>query len=556
MKKVLIGLGLLYVVIYLLPLNGRPLVVPDEMRYGEMAREMIDSGDWIVPRLMGLRYFEKPVLGHWLNAGSMLLFGETRVGARFASAASVGLAALALFLLVRRERNEKSGVLAAFIYLTCAEVYLIGTYSALDSMVASFITLSLCCFYPALSAKGRQKAGWLLLTGLFAGCAFLVKGFLSIAIPVMVIAPFLLLQKRWKDLWIMPWLPLIGILVISLPWSIAVGLREPDYWNYFFFEEHIHRFFAKGEAEHSEPFWYFIPVLLIGALPWSLIAPIPLFKTVKERWADPFVRFCSIWFIFPFLFFSASSGKLGTYILPCFPPLAVLLALGLTESEKPIPEKAFKTGAWILVSIFSIAFIGLGLTALLPIESAKIYAPFEQYKYGIVLSALALAAGLAFASQRRTATPAGLACFGLALSMGLLGFQFCMPESHSVSVSMDAFLTKQKPHLPAEALVVADTRTFTAVGFILGRPDPYILGGQGELDYGLAYDDAAHRFLGWHPEDFLPFFEMNRDRPIVVITRDDKIDSILPQLPAPAYQDQFRYLRFYVFEPSPEKGTL
>ena len=290
-KRALIGLGLLYVVLYLLPLNGRPLVVPDEMRYGEIAREMIDSGDWIVPRLMGLRYFEKPALGHWLNAGSMLLFGENRFGARFASAASVGLAALALFLLVRRERNKKSGLLAAFIFLTCAEVYLIGTYSALDSMVASFITLSLCCFYPALSAQGRRQAGWLLLTGLFAGCAFLVKGFLSIAIPVMVIAPFLLLQRRWKDLWIMPWLPLIGILVISLPWSIAVGLRESDYWNYFFFEEHIHRFFAKGEAEHSEPFWYFIPVLLLGALPWSLIAPIPLFKTVKKRWSDPLVRF-------------------------------------------------------------------------------------------------------------------------------------------------------------------------------------------------------------------------------------------------------------------------
>ena len=108
----------------------------------------------------------------------------------------MGLAALALFLLVRRERNEKSGLLAAFIFLTGAEVYLIGTYSALDSMVASFITLSLCCFYPALSAQGRRQAGWLLLTGLFAGCAFLVKGFLSIVIPVMVIAPFLLLQKR------------------------------------------------------------------------------------------------------------------------------------------------------------------------------------------------------------------------------------------------------------------------------------------------------------------------------------------------------------------------
>ena len=196
MKKSLSALIILYLLVYIMPLGSRPMVVPDEMRYGEIASEMIASGDWIVPRLMEFRYFEKPVLGHWLNAVSMMAFGENRFGARFASAASVGLAALALFLLVRRERDAETGVLAAFILLTCAEVHFLGTYSALDSMVTSFITLSRCCFYPALSATGRRKAGWLFLTGIFVGCAFLVKGFLSIAIPVMVIAPFLLLQKR------------------------------------------------------------------------------------------------------------------------------------------------------------------------------------------------------------------------------------------------------------------------------------------------------------------------------------------------------------------------
>jgi 4-amino-4-deoxy-L-arabinose transferase len=159
LKKTIFALIGLYLLVYFLPLGSRPMVVPDEARYGEIAREMIVSGDWVVPRLMELRYFEKPVLGHWLNAGSMLAFGENHFGVRFASAISVGLAALAIFLLVRRERDEKSGLLAAFILLTCAEVQLIGTYSSLDSMVASFITLSLCSFYPALSASGRQRAG-------------------------------------------------------------------------------------------------------------------------------------------------------------------------------------------------------------------------------------------------------------------------------------------------------------------------------------------------------------------------------------------------------------
>jgi 4-amino-4-deoxy-L-arabinose transferase len=555
LKKALFALIILYVLVYLLPLGNRPMVVPDEMRYGEIAGEMITTGDWVVPRLMEFRYFEKPALGHWLNAAAMLAFGENRFGARFASAASVGLAALALFLLVRRERDAKTGALAAFILLTCAEIHFLGTYSALDSMVTAFITLSLCCFYPALSATGRRKAGWLFLTGIFVGCAFLVKGFLSIAIPVMVIAPFLLLQKRWKDLFTMPWLPLAGLLGVSLPWCIAIGLRESDYWNYFFIEEHIHRFFAKGEAEHAEPFWFFIPVLLLGALPWTLVAPIPIFKTMKERWADPFVTFAALWFILPFLFFSASSGKLGTYILPCYAPLAILLAIGLTDCFQKDRERFFRVGARILCSIFVLGFIGLAVSALLPLESAKLYAPFERYKYVFALISIGSAAGLAFASVRHNVRSARVACFGAAMAVGIAGVQFCVPESRSVSVSMERFLISQKEHLPTDALMVADSRTFTGVGFILGRSDVYILGSQGELDYGLAYEDSAHRFLGGAAADLLPFFEEHRDRTIVVVTREDKIDPILQQLPEPIYQDRFRYLRFYVFAPSTERGS-
>ncbi len=555
MRKLLFILIGLYLLLYFAPLGSRPMVVPDEMRYGEMAAEMIHSGDWVVPRLMELRYFEKPILGHWLNAGSMLLFGENRFGIRFASALSVGLAALAVFLLVRRERDEKTGLLAAFILLTSALVQTLGTYSSLDSMVASFVTLSLCCFYPALSAVGKRRAGWLLLAGFFVGGAFLVKGFLAIAIPVMVIGGFLLLQKRWKDLFTMPWLPLLGILVVSLPWSIAVALREPDYWNYFFWEEHIHRFFAKGAAQHAEPFWYFVPVILLGALPWTLIAPIPLFKTFKQRWGDPLVRFCSLWFALPFLFFSASSGKLGTYILPCFPPLAILLALGLAKPLEEGREKFFRVGARILLSVFALGFVGLGITALLPMESVKLYQPWESYKYAFALVGLLVSVTLAFWALRHSKRPVRLACFGLSVAFGVAFFQFCMPESRSVSVSMERFLDQQKGHIPPDALVVTDTRAFTAVGWVLGRPDAYILGGQGELDYGLAYEDSAYRFLGKTPEELLPFFAQHADRPIVLVGRHQRFDPVLDKLPKPIYQDRFRYLRFYVFKPRNPKGT-
>ena len=413
-------------------------------------------------------------------------------------------------------------------------------------MVASFITLALCSFYPALSAAGGRRAGWLALTGIFAGCAFLVKGFLAIAIPVMVIGPFLLLQKRWKEIWIMPWLPLAGILLVSLPWSIAIAVREPDFRNYFFFYEHIHRFLGQEQAEHAEPFWYFVPVLLVGALPWTLIAPAPLVNTLRRRWKEPFIHYNIIWFALPFLFFSISSGKLGTYILCPVPPLplAVLLAVGLTEAAEEGRDRFIRIGARTLAGIFLLAFIGLAVSALLPMESAKLYASFERIKYAFALTAAAAAAALAIAAVR-------IACFGLTVAVGIAGFQFSMPESRSVSVSMEAFLTRQKDRLPEDAFLLVDSRTFTAASFIFGRSDVFLIS-DGELGYGLSYEDSAHRFIGAGPENILPFFEQYSDRPIAVISRDNRIDGVLPELPEPIYQDRFRYLRFYVFEPAAE----
>ena len=123
-------------------------------------------------------------------------------------------------------------------------------FSTFDSMVSGFITLCLCFFYRAATGQAwGKRACSLALVGVFAGFAFLVKGFLAFAVPVVVIVPFLLWQKQWKRLFTMPWLPIIGILVVALPWCILIGLREADFWNYFFWEEHIHRFTAKGEAE-------------------------------------------------------------------------------------------------------------------------------------------------------------------------------------------------------------------------------------------------------------------------------------------------------------------
>ena len=240
------------------------------------------------------------------------------------------------------------GILSALVFLTCMEVFGVGVFSVLDSIFSMFVTAALISFFFAyMEVKSSKKTGLLVLFGIFCGLAFLTKGFIAFAIPVMVIVPFIIWEGRWKELFRIPWIPIVAAIMILLPWSIMIHLREPDFWNYFFWGEHIRRFMSNN-AQHSNPFWYFIPVIIGGAMPWTAIFPAAISGLCKERLKEPLIRFAICWFFFLFLFFSASKGKLGTYIMPCFPPLAVFITTGLKKYLEGGKKRAFAFGAWFI----------------------------------------------------------------------------------------------------------------------------------------------------------------------------------------------------------------
>ncbi|MEJ2658038.1 MAG: phospholipid carrier-dependent glycosyltransferase, partial [Desulfobacterales bacterium] len=144
MRKSHVAIIGIFLLLYIVPLGIRPIVIPDESRYAEIPREMIASGDWIVPILNGLRYFEKPVLGYWLNALAIELFGENAFAVRFPSAAATGISAFIIFLFIRRFSGDIIvATFAALIFLTTFIVYGIGTFNILDSMLAVFVTASM-----------------------------------------------------------------------------------------------------------------------------------------------------------------------------------------------------------------------------------------------------------------------------------------------------------------------------------------------------------------------------------------------------------------------------
>ena len=331
---------------YLYSAAGDPSADPsDEFRYAEIPREMLNSGDWTVPRLNGVRYFEKPAVGYQITAVCFALFGENAFALRLPSALSVLLTALFLYVLIyRNSRDPFLPGLTAGIYLCCGLVFGVGTFAVLDSQLTCMLSLCIMAFYFAWSSSGRRSAVcWLIAAGAFAGIAFLIKGFLAVAVPVMAAVPFLIWQKEWKKLFLFPWIPLLVMLAVILPWSLAIHQAEPDFWRYFFFEEHINRFFHHTYDRKPQPFWYFLPVLLGGMMPAGLLWFAAWRGVARDWFRRPFLRFLICWAVFPFLFFSASSCKLGTYILPCFPPLAALTAAAFRHAVLIYPHSTGKT---------------------------------------------------------------------------------------------------------------------------------------------------------------------------------------------------------------------
>lgn len=521
----------IFTLLYLLPLNGRMLWQPDETRYAEISREMLSSGDWVVPHLLGIRYFEKPVAGYWLNNLGQWLFSDSNFGVRFASVFSIGGSALLVLLLgLRMWGSRTTAAMAVLIYLSSLLVFSVGTYSALDPMLTLWLTATMTILYLASQATTvRGRAGYYLLLGAACAMGFMTKGFLALAIPVVAMLPVALLQKRLKSLLAYAPLALLSTLLLSLPWALQVFWREPDYWHYFFWVENVQRF-AGDNAQHKAPFVYYLPVLIVGVLPWLGLLPGALLHGWRERRQQPELLFLLSWVLMPLLLLSIAKGKLPTYILPCMAPLALLMASYVRE----MPLRALRINAqlngWFgLLIVAGLLLLASGLT-----PAPLLYGAQERGKLIIALLSFGAWALVGFycwwQPQRRWFWAAACPVV-LALVLGSV-----IPRSVEET-------KLPQPFIRANLLQLQDSRYLlsnqvglaTALAWELKRSDIQLLAGKGELTYGLAYPDAKDRFIA--EGDFSEWLQQARRRGSVsVLLQADKASTWLMDLPEPDQQ--------------------
>lgn len=538
-KTTLSLLCTLFVVLYLLPLAALPLFVPDETRYAEVPREMLTTGDWIVPRINGLRYFEKPVMGYWLTAASLKVLGENNFAVRLPAALSTGLAAVLIFFLCSTCFGKQSFLpgLAVFVYLTSFGVNVLGGVAMLDTPLTLFLTATLVCFFLATekNENSTQERILLLTAGIFAGCAFLTKGFLAFAVPVLTAGPYLLLQGRWRDSLRMLFLPIIGALLVSLPWAVLIHQREPDFWNYFFWHEHVKRFLS-DTAQHKEPFWFFLAVLPPMFIPWILMLPAAVIGLRKKSWPISSERhllfFCFCWLAFPLLFYSASSGKLITYILPCFPPLAILSAMGLNTVLSAEHKKSIQLGIGAAVLLFSLALIFLvGIYFFGPDKLL----PFQGNREWLLLgTCLAIMLVLLWSAFQIGVKHVKIILFALSFSLLLFTAHFTIPSPTLKAKAPGALISGNLHTITPETYILSGEEGLQAVCWYLKRNDVYLVEWAGEFEYGLNYDDSRHRLLT--PKDAGTFIQQHRGR-TVLFARQREYSRWRPYLPQPLSVD-------------------
>jgi 4-amino-4-deoxy-L-arabinose transferase-like glycosyltransferase len=484
-------------VVWLITIQIRPMLDPDEGRYAEIPREMVTTGDWVTPRLDGLKYFEKPALQYWATAALYSIVGVSNWSSRLWTV-GLGFACLPLiYAWVVRLYDRRAAVTAVAILAMSPYFGIIGHLDLLDASFTFWMCGAVLAFTLAQSAPLRsgEERGWMLACWTAAALAVLTKGIVVFVLAGGALVAYSVAERDlrpWRRLHLALGVPLF--LALTTPWFILVSLRNSDFASFFFIHEHFQRFLTK-EAQRIEPWWYFLALLVIGAFPWL----VTLARASLRAWRDlglnsqfkP-LKFLLLFSALTLVFFSSSSSKLATYILPMFPLLAALTAVAVVDRPRFLP-RATAAGAGLVL------FVAAGLLVYSRHRNGMIPAPAVDW--AIATAAAAMVGVLASWIVR----PLTVALVFVFAWQALLCEYTVIPPSRSGYALAQAVVAVVNPGTALysvgeyrQTIPPYLGRTLTLVGFA----------GTGELDFGEASEPGRQTAT---PEQFVQQWDASHD---------------------------------------------
>ena len=449
LRTALLKLWLLIVAVALfIHIGGYPLFDADEGRNGEVGREMAATNDYVMPRIDGMPYLDKPIVYFAAEAAAMEVLGPTELAARLPAYLFTLLTALLVFWFAKKVWNEESGYIAAIAYLSMPLTLAFSRTVIFDSALTFFIVAAIMAFY-----FERPTLAWASIA-----LGVLTKGPVAIAVPLIVMIPYAIKRKSFRKLW--SWGGLIAFVVIIAPWVWAVSRVVPDFLHYVLVTETMQRLATKA-LKRTGPPWYFIPYILGGALPWSILA---LFAWRREN-RDDRMLFLALWILVPFLFFSISQSKRPQYILPVMPAIALVIA-GDVGRASARPGRAEARPTYVAAALFAIVGAALVAAPFIPVRRMSI-----EVAAGVQSSALPMGIvtligatiAIVFAKRRDIAIAAlSLPIIAIPLTANTL------MEAIGERRSAKAFVEELKPYANRPIVGIEDYTG--SLQFYLGKP--------------------------------------------------------------------------------------
>ena len=443
------------------------LLGADEPRYAQVAREMLDRGDWVTPTLNGKPWLEKPPLYYWqamlsYRVARTLLPGKEGLSvsgvsekcARLPGAIDAALMIAAIYFFVRRLRPGVE-LDAALITTSCAGIIGFAHAASTDMPLTASFTVAMLAWYAWRESQRRLDLA-IFYVALALGT--LAKGPVAPALAAAIIALFAFARREWNVAARTLWIPGIALfLIVALPWYLAVQIRNPDFFRVFILEHNLARF-SSNVYHHPEPFWFYLPVFLLATMPWTLWFVMAIAERVRLVWRerraaiagpdDSWPLFLILWVVVPIIFFSLSQSKLPGYILPAVPAATVLAAEYLAARRER--QAGISFAAALAHGLLCAALIFAALSApRFAYSRHPTWGPEMRFIVPIpALFAIAIAATLVTRAGRQMLRPVTL--LAIIFSVGVL-IRFCAPaidatqSSRPIAEAMQGFSREPVP---------------------------------------------------------------------------------------------------------------